>query len=122
MYLVGLIAVASAFLVLLNVRSIRKQRDYVRPDRPALHYSAVQIVCGDCAGEGISPAKTFMDRHGRCDRCGGSSYILASERGLALRHAMAKSGLRIATDESAPAPAAVSPSWLEAVPEMRIAV
>src|SRR5690349_9191807 len=88
MLLVGLILLGSAAVVLINGILIRKQGLYVQPDRPTLHYGAVQIICGDCAGEGISPVKTFMDRHGHCDRCGSASYILASERGLSLRRAV----------------------------------
>ncbi|HWN99246.1 MAG TPA: hypothetical protein VNS63_08255 [Blastocatellia bacterium] len=40
---------------------------------------AVQIVCGDCAGEGERPVRTCLDQSGRCARCGGTSYVLASE-------------------------------------------
>ena len=39
---------------------------------------AVQIVCGDCSGDEARPVKSFLDRQGRCARCGGSSYALAS--------------------------------------------
>src|SRR5262245_60819202 len=86
MIFAGLIALVSTALVIINVASIRRQRAYVRFFKPALHYSAVQIICGDCSGEGIRPVKTFMDRHGQCERCGGASYVLASERGLSIRH------------------------------------
>jgi len=40
----------------------------------------VQIICGDCCGEGDSPRKTYLDRSGNCSQCGGRSYILASNR------------------------------------------
>jgi hypothetical protein len=40
----------------------------------------VQIICGDCCGEGESPRKTYLDRSGNCSQCGGRSYILASTR------------------------------------------
>ena len=39
---------------------------------------AVQIVCGDCSGDEARPIKSYLDRHGRCAHCGGSSYALAS--------------------------------------------
>jgi hypothetical protein len=120
MYLVGLIAIASAALILINVNTTRKRRNYVQPDKPTLHYSAVQIICGDCSGEGISPMKTFMDRHGHCEACGGASYILASERGLWLRSSMAQHGLRVVANE-APAVETAHPH-LEPVPQMKIAV
>jgi len=38
----------------------------------------VQIVCGDCSGDGNPPLKTYLDRFGSCHRCGGRSYVLAS--------------------------------------------
>ena len=118
MYLVALIAVASAALVVINVKTTRTRRNYVHPDKPSLHYSAVQIICGDCSGDGISPFKTFMDRHGHCERCGGSSYLLASERGLSMRYAMAQRGLRVVTDQ--PASETLTPR-LEPVAAMKIA-
>lgn len=40
--------------------------------------TAVQIVCGDCAGHGVLPRKTFLTSEGRCENCGGRSYALAS--------------------------------------------
>jgi len=40
----------------------------------------VQIICGDCGGDGESPRKTYLDRSGNCSQCGGHSYILASTR------------------------------------------
>jgi len=113
-----MIATAAAALVIVNVKTTRTRRDCVQPDKPSLHYSAVQIICGDCSGDGISPMKTFMDRHGHCERCGGASYLLASERGLWMRHSMAQHGLRVVTDM--PAPETVAPR-LEPVPQMKIA-
>jgi hypothetical protein len=41
---------------------------------------AVQIICGDCSGDDGSPRKTYLDPRGQCNQCGGSSYILASNR------------------------------------------
>lgn len=118
MYLIGLIAIASTALLVYNVMTTQRRRDYVEPDKPSLHYSAVQIICGDCAGDGIIPMKTFMDRHGHCERCGGASYILASERGLWMRHSMAQHGLRVVSEQ----PSEVAAPRLEPVPQMKIAV
>jgi hypothetical protein len=42
----------------------------------------VQIICGNCAGEGEIPQKTYLDRFGSCEQCGGQSYMLAANRGL----------------------------------------
>lgn len=118
MYLVALIAVAAVALVVVNVKTNMTRRNHVRPDKPSLHYSAVQIICGDCSGEGITPMKTFMDRHGHCERCGGASYLLASERGLWLRQTMAQHGLRVVTSQQQ---APETAPRLEPVPAMKIA-
>ena len=40
----------------------------------------VQIICGDCSGEGETPFKTYLDRTGNCAQCGGRSFMLASSR------------------------------------------
>jgi hypothetical protein len=42
----------------------------------------VQIVCGNCAGDAESPVRTYLDTHGNCSHCGGSSYVLASTLGV----------------------------------------
>ena len=48
----------------------------------------VQIICGDCAGDGETPRKTYLDQSGRCNVCGGQSFLLASTSALnALRTA-----------------------------------
>lgn len=124
MFLTGVIAILAAGLLLMNIRVSHKRQQYVVPDKPSLHYSAVQIVCGDCAGEGIIPIKTFMDRHGNCERCGGKSYILASDRGIYARRLFAR-GLTVVPSE-APAdrsqPEPVAQPHLEPVPQMKIAV
>ena len=118
MFLVGMIAIVAATFIVLNVKTNIRRREYVQADKPTLHYSAVQIICGDCSGEGISPLKTFMDRHGHCELCGGASYILASERGLSLRHALAQRGLHVVVAE----PVEAERPRLEPVPQMKIAV
>lgn len=46
--------------------------------RTAIPTMGVQIVCGDCAGDEFRPLKTYLDRHGKCERCGGHSYLLAA--------------------------------------------
>jgi hypothetical protein len=40
---------------------------------------AIQIVCGDCAGDSERPIRTVLDQSGSCYQCGGASYVLASE-------------------------------------------
>lgn len=50
--------------------------------RPDIVTMGVQLICGDCAGEGRIPVKTFLDRNGNCSQCGGHSYILAANCAL----------------------------------------
>jgi hypothetical protein len=46
--------------------------------RPALLTIGVQIICGDCSGEGELAVKTYLNRYGSCSQCGGNSFLLAS--------------------------------------------
>jgi len=46
--------------------------------RPAVMTIGVQIICGDCSGEGEQAVKTYLNRYGSCSQCGGTSYLLAS--------------------------------------------
>ena len=76
----------------------RKQIDYLDPEparlpkvyldkrdrtvTPAYERAITQtmIVCLDCnEGQGDNPLKTFATRTGRCNVCGGRSYLLASK-------------------------------------------
>ncbi|MCI0485417.1 MAG: hypothetical protein L0229_02340 [Blastocatellia bacterium] len=68
-------AVIVACLVLISRKVDRAQLTGLRASSPLLK---VQIVCGDCAGEEGRPRRTFADRRGRCEECGGDSYVLAS--------------------------------------------
>lgn len=38
----------------------------------------IEIICGDCAGDGQSPIKTYQTADARCAGCGGRSFIPAS--------------------------------------------
>jgi hypothetical protein len=70
-------------LTLLVVHKTRKT-DHARVDEAhgVLLMVGVQIICGDCSGEGESPIRTYMDRYGNCAHCGGHSYLLASSLAL----------------------------------------
>ena len=57
--------------------------------RTPLATLGVQIVCGDCSGENKIPVKTYLNRSGNCDQCGGHSFILASELALHVLQARA---------------------------------
>lgn len=46
----------------------------------------VQIICGDCSGEGRIPVKTYLDRCGNCSQCGGRSFVLAANCALRIQH------------------------------------
>lgn len=52
--------------------------------RTPLVEMGIQIICGDCSGDNAMPVKTYLNRSGSCDRCGGHSYVLASELALQL--------------------------------------
>ncbi|HET9530715.1 MAG TPA: hypothetical protein VFQ92_10205 [Blastocatellia bacterium] len=53
--------------------------------RTSLLTLGVQIICGNCAGEGEIPQKTYLDRFGNCEQCGGHSYMLAANRAISLQ-------------------------------------
>lgn len=58
-----------------NATQLLNSRAYVKT-------LGVQIVCGNCAGEGILPVRTFLDIHGNCSQCAGTSYVPASTLGV----------------------------------------
>jgi len=81
--MVTIIIVASAIVLTLAYVALLRQEAIVDPDqllqpRAAPLTMSVQIICGDCAGEGIRPNRTCLDWHGQCTQCGGRSYVLAS--------------------------------------------
>lgn len=77
---------AVAFLVIYVLKSgLRFDGSQLSEPRTAPLTIGVQIICGDCSGEGESPVKTYLDRHGNCLQCGGHSYMLASCRLLYAR-------------------------------------
>jgi hypothetical protein len=42
----------------------------------------VQIVCGNCAGDGEMAVRTYLDIHGNCSQCAGTSFVPASTLGV----------------------------------------
>ena len=48
--------------------------------RPSIPTMGVQIICGDCSGEGLAPYKTYLTHSGNCEHCGGHSYIWPQPR------------------------------------------
>ena len=71
-----MIALSLACVVLMKSR-VTDSAQLDQP-RPALLTIGVQIICGDCCGEDEHPIKTYMNRYGSCNQCGGNSYLLAS--------------------------------------------
>jgi hypothetical protein len=72
-------SMAAMFFTWLVVRRSSPMPLQVEDRSSALLTVAVQIVCGDCAGDGERPIRTCLDQSGRCARCGGTSYVLASD-------------------------------------------
>ena len=70
------IALGLACVVLIHSRN--NDPDQLFQPRAAPLTMAVQVICGDCAGDGRLPIRTPLDQTGHCARCGGRSYLLAS--------------------------------------------
>ena len=88
--LASIVALLLTSIILWSQRNDEEQLDRNRPSSPAL---GIQIICGDCAGDGERPLKTFADSFGRCEGCGGDSYVLASV--FYARRAVLESGGRV---------------------------
>ena len=96
MSLILMSAVCLMTIIVLKMR-VNHSGQLVEP-RSAILSIGVQIICGDCSGDGDRPIKTYLSRTGNCFRCGGRSYILAS------RHFMAANN-----------PLQESPKWVTAI-------
>lgn len=88
-------AVATSLALALLVVFKTRQTDHGQVDEThgALLMVGVQIICGNCSGEGESPVRTYMDRYGNCAECGGHSYLLASS--LALNSAALRAARKV---------------------------
>ena len=75
-----MIALGLASVVLMKSRSSDPAQ--LDQPRPGLMTIGIQIICGNCSGEGERPIKTYLDRSGNCAQCGGSSYLLAAAVGV----------------------------------------
>jgi hypothetical protein len=75
-----LMALGLAYLIMTKGHKSDTAR--LAEPRPAIPTMGVQIICGDCAGDQIIPQKTYLDHNGNCERCGGHSYLLASNLAL----------------------------------------
>jgi hypothetical protein len=82
---VALVTIAVTIATMLITRHSHTRGDLLmrrRDDPPTLH---VLIVCVDCSGEGRLPRKTCLDANGKCETCGGGSYVLASSFAMNLQ-------------------------------------
>src|SRR5262249_23750256 len=83
---VATLAVAAIWIARVGIGRSRRSGQHLKDLRVGLPSMGVQIICGDCSGQGLHPIKTYMDRWGSCETCGGNSYMLASRRGSELDH------------------------------------
>ena len=70
------IALGLASIVLLKSRTADPEQ-LTQPRAPMMTVG-IQIICGNCSGEGERPLKTYLNQYGNCAQCGGRSYLLAS--------------------------------------------
>lgn len=75
-----IMALGLAYLIM--TRGHKSDTAQLNEPRPTIPTMGVQIICGDCAGDQIIPQKTYLDHNGNCERCGGHSYLLASNLAL----------------------------------------
>jgi hypothetical protein len=80
MVIIALACVLAVALIYFLSRNANTGYSQLTEQRPAIVSLGIQIICGDCAGEDGPPAKTYLDRHGNCSKCGGHSYMLAANR------------------------------------------
>jgi hypothetical protein len=74
--------IALAITGVITIWSRKSDPAQLNEPRTSLLSLGVQIICGNCAGEGEIPQKTYLDRYGNCEKCGGQSYMLAANRGI----------------------------------------
>jgi hypothetical protein len=92
--------IALAITGVITMWSRKSDPAQLNEPRTSLLTLGVQIICGNCAGEGEMPQKTYLDRYGNCEQCGGHSYMLAANRGLYAQHQLIS---RTKENESQPA-------------------
>ena len=81
----------SLAVVYLLARSYSAPHSQLMEPRSTTLVLGVQIICGDCASDDGPPIKTYVDRFGNCERCGGHSYMLAAN---CSRNVQEQAGLR----------------------------
>src|SRR5260370_13191884 len=76
LFMATAIALGLASIVLLKSRPADPEQ-LIQPRAPLMTVG-VQIICGNCSGEGERPVKTYLNQYGNCAQCSGRSYVLAS--------------------------------------------
>jgi hypothetical protein len=99
-------AIALGLTSLFIMKGYKTDPAQLSEPRPANPTMGVQIICGDCAGEALSPHKTYLDHKGNCEQCGGHSYTLASSLAI---HALQMRAARVAESQSASSSGRVIP-------------
>ena len=74
--------IAVFVLTYIYLRSHKSDFAQLIEQRTPLATMGIQIICGDCSGDDEIPVKTYLNRAGSCDQCGGGSYLLASDLAL----------------------------------------
>lgn len=106
---IGLALIILTVAVVVNtwLKRSRHDSEHLTESLPSLPLiDGIRIICGDCSGDATSPQITYMNRSGRCDKCGGDSIMLASDRGIYLRSLLAA---RMSLEESTRTEARVLP-------------
>ena len=99
--IISVVAILMAIaLTIMLVRRESGQQAQLRGGRAPLMKIGVQIICGDCSGDLDKPKRTCLDIHGRCDECGGTSYVLASNFAMTTSTYQEDSYIRAAADHS----------------------
>ncbi len=79
--MLGIILVIIGFCVWAALGKWSASREHLIEPRARLPLRGIQIICGNCGGNSLSPKKTYLDRFGRCEQCGGDSLMLAADLG-----------------------------------------
>jgi hypothetical protein len=70
-----IVGLVSTTVLLINQRTDHAQ---LTAPRASLRTVGIQIICGNCSGDGERPLRTYLDEFGYCAQCGGHSYVLAT--------------------------------------------
>ena len=106
MLIIAATVIALGLTSLFILKGHKTDPSQLNEPRPAIPMMGVQIICGDCAGDGLSPHKTYLDHKGNCQECGGHSFELASVLAM---NAIQMRAARAAENQAAPGNGRVIP-------------